>query len=629
MVPLYAFSKAFWFLVSCQVHLVSGWHLNRRWSRLPLLALSHHAIKLEPMEYSACFQLLPAITSITFFDVNEGSDSETVASALRSRVASVLDANPWLAGSLQRRPKGRVELACSTLLPVNVSHHWTEVKSGCAGALSEKLASSLSLTESSLWEEISKATDPFVVALGRNCIDRNEPLFRVTFIHLNENAASVADKARQRCCDRVAVVVSMSHCIGDGATFYTVSGMLNPSRETATTTSAPTALPHQQGSAEYSSSAEAHVGLPDSLLQVSIAVTVAADTVGRKHSNSTSSTSTQTASTSSTNTSTVNTNTTTSTSTLNSSITTTIINTPTTMTSAAWCADPVRVVGYPRPAFEAWCSLRVLIGCVLMTVLHPKPKRVQWAPLSGVWVEALKKEAYAEGVKNEDGVEVNAETNAETSPDHAFTKDGGSQSKLVQEAGFVSRRQKALDFFPNLRHRSSYPKKQADSARFAASKAQIKRWRWPLTTWGMCRRRRRRAATKDIGQLYRKRTFVSTNDVVTAFLLREGRYAKAFMVRPLSLSLRYLSFLSLTHTHPNILNVDPSLGPGTPCLFLLPLCSASLFSPPTPLCMLLLAAHHRPLTSAGATATAWLPQLAATTSRQSRYRLGWSRPLLT
>jgi len=187
-----------------------------------------------------------------------------------------------------------------------------------------------------------------------------------------------------------------------------------------------------------------------------------------------------------------------------------------------------------------------------MTAFHPKPKRVQWAPLSGARVEALKKKAYAEGAKNEDDVEANAQTNnAETNnSDHAFATCDGSGSQLkAQKAGSVSKRrlekilEKILDFlFRPRRHRSPCPKIQAaDGARFAVSKANIKRWWGATTMWGMCRRRRRRRrrrrAAKDIGRLYRERAlearrplFLSTNDVVTAFLLREGKYAKAFMV---------------------------------------------------------------------------------------------------
>jgi hypothetical protein len=70
------------------------------------------------------------------------------------------------------------------------------------------------------WEEVARITQPLTVKIAQECVDQNEPLFRVAAVTCAQNSTAQSAKTV------FAVVVSMSHILGDGATFYEISSML-------------------------------------------------------------------------------------------------------------------------------------------------------------------------------------------------------------------------------------------------------------------------------------------------------------------------------------------------------------------------------------------------------------------
>ncbi len=62
--------------------------------------------------------------------------------------------------------------------------------------------------------ELSKRLNPLTVKKGTECVGKNEPLFKVVLVEIREN-------------HEYALVVSLSHVLGDGHTFYNLYGMLD------------------------------------------------------------------------------------------------------------------------------------------------------------------------------------------------------------------------------------------------------------------------------------------------------------------------------------------------------------------------------------------------------------------
>jgi hypothetical protein len=168
----------------------------RRWWGQPLQR-GWTVIKLRPMETQLVVQMLPAICTLSAY---EGAADNACVELLRSRVANVVSQNPWLAGRLVRQ-RGHIVLAQPP--PSDLP--------SCFEVHEDALAD---LTHAP-YEEISARLRPFRVRRGLACIDADdEPLFRVALV-------------RDFRASKSLVVVSLSHIIGDGHTFYALHAMLN------------------------------------------------------------------------------------------------------------------------------------------------------------------------------------------------------------------------------------------------------------------------------------------------------------------------------------------------------------------------------------------------------------------
>lgn len=170
-------------------------------------------IALLPFEQSLNGLAVPGISSVTFFDVNKDGGFEAARAQLEAKVAEIVAANPWLTGRLVRSGAcccGAVWLR----LPADPAAEPTERFFGVAECPEAIFAGSASPSNS--YAQICKAAIPFLVPMGLSSIGSKAPLFRCTLLR-SANAAT----------QRFALVVSLSHTIGDGATYYQLYGMLS------------------------------------------------------------------------------------------------------------------------------------------------------------------------------------------------------------------------------------------------------------------------------------------------------------------------------------------------------------------------------------------------------------------
>lgn len=121
---------------------------------------------------------------------------------LQNKVTEILNANPWLRGRLVKR-KGKISLDydettttdfSSLTVVENIQHE------SCADLKTNML-------------KFSDSIQPYLVKKAKDCLNKNEPIFKVIVGSVNEN--------------QFVVCVSLSHMIGDGFTFYKLYGMLS------------------------------------------------------------------------------------------------------------------------------------------------------------------------------------------------------------------------------------------------------------------------------------------------------------------------------------------------------------------------------------------------------------------
>lgn len=156
--------------------------------------------ELLPLEKKLA-PLLPGVTTVTFLRAEAGADAAGAEAWLRARVASVVSANPWLTSFIGEH-RGALSLCYASGGKPDVSYFDT--------VADDELSEDLSL------EELLERLAPFSVGKVR-VGDSRDQLFRVTLVSMRGGSR--------------ALVVSMSHILGDGATFYGVYKQLSPASE--------------------------------------------------------------------------------------------------------------------------------------------------------------------------------------------------------------------------------------------------------------------------------------------------------------------------------------------------------------------------------------------------------------
>lgn len=158
-------------------------------------------VELLPGETSALMMDTPAISTVTFFS----GDHAKAAEFLRGRLAEIVLANPWLQGVLDRQ-RGDAR-------PVLVHGEKDE---GASPAFVHATPGDVALSRGTPYATIARTVGRLLVKKGDLCVGRGcEPQFRVSLV---PDAAAPGE--------RWALVVSMSHVIADGHTFYKIHNML-------------------------------------------------------------------------------------------------------------------------------------------------------------------------------------------------------------------------------------------------------------------------------------------------------------------------------------------------------------------------------------------------------------------
>ena len=158
----------------------------------------YETIRFNQNELGALF-MVPSVSSITFYA------GKPPIALLQQRIKQIINANPWLASRLVTVPGvGAVALYPRGLhlSPSDGAFEYFNTTSDCS------LHSSLPYTV------ISRKAIVHVIRTGNDCLDHDETLFKVTLVHTSLPDADYCT---------YALIVSLSHILGDGHTFYKVN----------------------------------------------------------------------------------------------------------------------------------------------------------------------------------------------------------------------------------------------------------------------------------------------------------------------------------------------------------------------------------------------------------------------
>lgn len=168
-------------------------------SQASILENNEGCIALELMDWEAQGVVYAdSVNSITFYD------GFVLEESIRSKVDKICESNPWLLSRLIKSTKSNQKIV-AVYTPNTANSAFAFVKNPAMGALTG-------------YADLVRATDPHRVKTGIDSLNKNEPLFKVTLIEIVPHC-------------KYALVVSMSHVLGDGHTFYNIYSMLDKSAE--------------------------------------------------------------------------------------------------------------------------------------------------------------------------------------------------------------------------------------------------------------------------------------------------------------------------------------------------------------------------------------------------------------
>ena len=157
------------------------------------------------------------ISSITWFQ----GDPSIASRLVRDRIKDVMVQNPWLGGVLQR--KNRTDFNSPKENALELVFHKSSVISeeeiDKIFRFERTDAINLGMDLNSLFQVTSKQS--YQVKVGNDLIDSDEPVLKIT-IHNNPNEI-----------DRFALILSLSHMVGDACTFYCIKNMIISSNNIA------------------------------------------------------------------------------------------------------------------------------------------------------------------------------------------------------------------------------------------------------------------------------------------------------------------------------------------------------------------------------------------------------------
>uniref|UniRef100_A0A7S1XVI2 Diacylglycerol O-acyltransferase n=1 Tax=Phaeomonas parva TaxID=124430 RepID=A0A7S1XVI2_9STRA len=156
---------------------------------------------LNQLEHHPMIFLWPGITTTNFYE------GKPPVEALRAKLRKIVALNPWLAGRMQRDPSEGVFGGLKLWVPADPLPFLDSIFHGV------KKLPKLD-RDSMTYQEICAILDPFNAPCGLSAFGQDKSLFHVTLIQTGKK-------------DEFALHVSMSHSIGDGATYYSVLNMLS------------------------------------------------------------------------------------------------------------------------------------------------------------------------------------------------------------------------------------------------------------------------------------------------------------------------------------------------------------------------------------------------------------------
>ncbi|CAE7263222.1 unnamed protein product [Symbiodinium natans] len=135
---------------------------------------------------------------VTFYE------GEPPTALLRDMTQTLLAANPWLSGRLRRDRASGTTVLCVPKETPSVEAHFTET-------------SRRQLTQRTPLQKMRRLLEAVTVQPGVDCLDTASPLFYTSVVTIAPG--------------RFALVVSMSHVLGDGFTYYRIFGALDQQKK--------------------------------------------------------------------------------------------------------------------------------------------------------------------------------------------------------------------------------------------------------------------------------------------------------------------------------------------------------------------------------------------------------------
>ena len=179
---------------------------GRRTSAVPY---GDSSLALTSLEQSASVHMLPSISTLNVYS----GPSPLTVQQLRARVAAVLTANPWLTGRLVSIKSG-----------CELRYHRQPTEADCSAHLGERAVTKLPIDPCTVegraeYSAVVDSVGPLLIPPGGKCLDKlDQLLFRV--VMLTETSGS----------GRSGLLVTMSHVLADGYTYYAILQQLDSSQ---------------------------------------------------------------------------------------------------------------------------------------------------------------------------------------------------------------------------------------------------------------------------------------------------------------------------------------------------------------------------------------------------------------
>ena len=155
-------------------------------------------------EQQLLITLYAPTTIVSFYTINKEEHPGNIVSYLSNRFNEILKANPWLTGRLvKQKIDGETDVYLSFEESIiNTDDYFTVINDEKVFTLRD-------------WIPVTEYLSTFKPSkVGYDCIDKDERLVQLTVIHNHDQT-------------NLAVMFSLAHMIGDGATCYRIWKMLD------------------------------------------------------------------------------------------------------------------------------------------------------------------------------------------------------------------------------------------------------------------------------------------------------------------------------------------------------------------------------------------------------------------